>query len=200
MEDQQIEGNNKMKKIEDYTADELAKKIQAIKAEREKTANALKRYEEELGSRKQEVPLGVPLGVPLEDEMFSLFIGDYQFGFASEESMNVFYERIKLYAEVLQKLAKGEQCVCVCLGMFDIDISTLSRHLSVLKNAGIVADENDPVACEEIHAVVLEKAVCTRPEVHVLFVHCVEESACLLSEWNVNRKRRDSDAALRGER
>ena len=51
-----------MKKIEDYTADELSSKINAIKAEREKTANALKRYEEELERRKQEVPLGVPIG------------------------------------------------------------------------------------------------------------------------------------------
>lgn len=49
-----------MKKIEEYTADELSAKIEAIKAEREKTANALKRYEEELERRKQEVPLGVP--------------------------------------------------------------------------------------------------------------------------------------------
>ena len=49
-----------MKKIEDYTADELSAKINAIKAERERTANALKRYEEELDRRKQEVPLGVP--------------------------------------------------------------------------------------------------------------------------------------------
>ena len=36
------------KLIEDYTAGELSAKIQAIKAERERTANALKRYEEEL--------------------------------------------------------------------------------------------------------------------------------------------------------
>lgn len=49
-----------MKKIEDYTAYELFAKIEAIKAERERTANALKRYEEELERRKQEVPLGVP--------------------------------------------------------------------------------------------------------------------------------------------
>ena len=41
-----------MKKIEDYTADELSAKIEAIKAERERTANALKRYEEELERRK----------------------------------------------------------------------------------------------------------------------------------------------------
>ena len=49
------------KQIEDYTADELSAKIEAIKAERERTANALKRYEEELERRKKEVPLGVPV-------------------------------------------------------------------------------------------------------------------------------------------
>ena len=41
----------------------------------------------------------------------------------------------------VEKLADGEQCVCVILEMFDIDMSTLSRHLSILKNAGIVADD-----------------------------------------------------------
>ena len=117
------------KPIEDYTADELSAKIKAIKTERERTADALKRYEEELERRKQEVPLGVPLGIPLEDEMLSLSIGDYQFGFASEESMNVFYERIKLYAEVLQKLAKGEP----------IDI----RFLVPLMKKGWVAMDKD---------------------------------------------------------
>ncbi len=42
---------------------------------------------------------------------------------------------------IVEKLADGEQCVCVILEMFDVDMSTLSRHLSVLKNAGIVTDE-----------------------------------------------------------
>ena len=42
------------KPISEYTADELSKKIEAIKAERERTANALKRYEEELERKKQE--------------------------------------------------------------------------------------------------------------------------------------------------
>ena len=42
------------KQISDYTVDELSAKIEAIKAERERTANALKRYEEELERRKQE--------------------------------------------------------------------------------------------------------------------------------------------------
>ena len=39
------------KQINDYTVDELSAKINAIKAEREKTANALRRYEEELERR-----------------------------------------------------------------------------------------------------------------------------------------------------
>lgn len=48
------------KPISDYTVDELSSKIKAIKAERERTANALNKYEEELERRKQEIPLGVP--------------------------------------------------------------------------------------------------------------------------------------------
>lgn len=50
-----------MKQINEYTTDELSAKIEAIKAERERMANALKRHEEELERRKQEVPLGVPI-------------------------------------------------------------------------------------------------------------------------------------------
>jgi len=42
---------------------------------------------------------------------------------------------------IVEKLAEGEQCVCCILEMFEIEMSTLSRHLSVLKNAGILIDE-----------------------------------------------------------
>lgn len=42
---------------------------------------------------------------------------------------------------IVEELADGEKCVCALLEMFSIDISTLSRHLSVLKNASVVADE-----------------------------------------------------------
>ena len=42
---------------------------------------------------------------------------------------------------IVEKLADGELCVCHILEMFNIDMSTLSRHLSVLKNAEIVDDE-----------------------------------------------------------
>ncbi|MGL4944324.1 MAG: ArsR/SmtB family transcription factor [Thermoguttaceae bacterium] len=41
--------------------------------------------------------------------------------------------------QIVEKLNEGEQCVCVLLEMFDIDFSTISRHLTVLREAGIVA-------------------------------------------------------------
>jgi len=38
-------------------------------------------------------------------------------------------------------LARGERCVCELTGMVGADTSTVSKHLSVLKAAGIVSDE-----------------------------------------------------------
>lgn len=35
----------------------------------------------------------------------------------------------------------GERCVCELTEMIGADISTVSKHLSLLKNAGIIADE-----------------------------------------------------------
>lgn len=58
------------KQISEYTVEELSAKIEAIKAERERTENALKRYEEELEQRKQKVPLGVPVTIDTLNEMF----------------------------------------------------------------------------------------------------------------------------------
>jgi ArsR family transcriptional regulator len=42
---------------------------------------------------------------------------------------------------IVDALRKGEQCVCELRDGVDADISTVSKHLSVLKNAGIVQDE-----------------------------------------------------------
>lgn len=42
---------------------------------------------------------------------------------------------------IVDELSKGERCVCELTEMVGDDISTISKHLSVLKNAGIVADE-----------------------------------------------------------
>ncbi len=42
---------------------------------------------------------------------------------------------------IVETLEHGEKCVCELTDMIGQDISTVSRHLSVLKNAGIVRDE-----------------------------------------------------------
>ena len=42
---------------------------------------------------------------------------------------------------IVDELSKGERCVCKLTEMVGDDISTVSKHLSVLKNAGLVSDE-----------------------------------------------------------
>ena len=42
---------------------------------------------------------------------------------------------------IVDELARGERCVCELTEMVGADVSTVSKHLSVLKNAGIVSDE-----------------------------------------------------------
>lgn len=42
---------------------------------------------------------------------------------------------------MVNELAAGERCVCDLTRMIEVDMSTASRHLSVLKAAGIVQDE-----------------------------------------------------------
>lgn len=92
------------KPINEYTTDELSAKINSIKAERERTANALKRYEEELERRKQEVPLGVPL----PDKDGAPFVGVYELGFSSEKSFFTFSTRFQNYVTATRDNTKGE--------------------------------------------------------------------------------------------
>ncbi len=42
---------------------------------------------------------------------------------------------------IVDELAKRERCVCELTAMVGSDISTVSKHLSLLKTAGIVVDE-----------------------------------------------------------
>ncbi len=42
---------------------------------------------------------------------------------------------------IVDELSKGEQCVCKLTEMIGSDISTVSKHLSILKNAGVVQDD-----------------------------------------------------------
>ncbi|MBI5250552.1 MAG: winged helix-turn-helix transcriptional regulator [Desulfomonile tiedjei] len=64
-------------------------------------------------------------------------------------------ERLKLKAEVfkamghplrlgvIEFLREGERCVCEIVEEVGTEISNVSKHLSVLKKAGIVADRRD---------------------------------------------------------
>ncbi|MCD4750724.1 MAG: metalloregulator ArsR/SmtB family transcription factor [Thermoanaerobaculales bacterium] len=42
---------------------------------------------------------------------------------------------------IVDELSHGERCVCELTEMVGADISTVSKHLSVLKRAGIVLDD-----------------------------------------------------------
>ncbi len=42
---------------------------------------------------------------------------------------------------IVDELSRNERCVCDLTEMVGADISTVSKHLSVLKNAGLVEDE-----------------------------------------------------------
>jgi len=42
---------------------------------------------------------------------------------------------------VVDQLSRGERCVCDLTALVGADVSTVSKHLSVLKAAGIVASE-----------------------------------------------------------
>ena len=65
------------------------------------------------------------------------------------------YQQAKVRAEILKALAhpvrvlivetlsKGDRCVCELNKLADIDQSNISRHLAVLKKAGMVTDRRD---------------------------------------------------------
>ena len=44
---------------------------------------------------------------------------------------------------IVEALARGERCVCELNRLADIDQSNISRHLAMLKQAGIVSDRRD---------------------------------------------------------
>ncbi len=42
---------------------------------------------------------------------------------------------------MVEQLGFGERCVCEFVDVIEVDFSTISKHLSILKQAGIVEDE-----------------------------------------------------------
>ncbi len=41
---------------------------------------------------------------------------------------------------IVDELSRGERCVCELAEMVGADVSTVSKHLAVLKNAGVISD------------------------------------------------------------
>lgn len=108
-----------MTKIDIKTSSEndLQRKIDNIKAEQEKAAEALKRYEEELKVRKRDVPLGVPQeglffvdansNVDKRYGLFSLAYVDYNC-FLSKESAAKHAEMLLSWRKALVDAANCE--------------------------------------------------------------------------------------------
>jgi ArsR family transcriptional regulator len=42
---------------------------------------------------------------------------------------------------IIDFLSEGERCVCEIVEQVGVDISTISKHLSVMKNAGLIEDQ-----------------------------------------------------------
>ena len=65
------------------------------------------------------------------------------------ETQNIYDERARIMKAlahptrlfIVDQIATEEKCVCELTEMVGADISTVSKHLSVLKEAGIVRDE-----------------------------------------------------------
>lgn len=44
---------------------------------------------------------------------------------------------------IVDELSRGERCVCELTEMVGADTSTVSKHLSLLRNAGIISDRKE---------------------------------------------------------
>jgi DNA-binding transcriptional ArsR family regulator len=44
---------------------------------------------------------------------------------------------------MIDALAEGEKCVCELQVLVDADMSTVSKHLTIMKNAGLVIDRKE---------------------------------------------------------
>ena len=65
---------------------------------------------------------------------------------------------------IVEELFGGERCVCELVDGLELDFSTVSKHLLVLKNAGVVADDKRG---KQVFYTLTCPCVLT-------FMHCVE--------------------------
>ena len=80
---------------------------------------------------------------------------------------------------MVEELANGAKCVCELTALVGADVSTVSKHLSVLKNAGIVRDEKrgTQVWYELRMPCVLS------------FFQCIENAITSRAEWQLELER-----------
>lgn len=67
--------------------------------------------------------------------------------------------------KIVESLFNGERCVCELQALVGSDISTVSKHLNILKEAGILADERRGT---NIYYSLRMKCVAN-------FLHCVDD-------------------------
>lgn len=100
--------------ITELSEENLEQLIENTKAECEKRASALKKYEQELERRKQGVQLGVPLGEGrifgnIQDSFKKIYTTiTLEEVFESIKSSEVFFERLKTWLQEYTANARGE--------------------------------------------------------------------------------------------
>lgn len=80
---------------------------------------------------------------------------------------------------IVDELAKESRCVGDLTKLIGADVSTVSRHLSVLKSAGIVRDEKRGM---QVYYTLLMPCVLS-------FFSCVEQVARESAEWHLELTR-----------
>jgi DNA-binding transcriptional ArsR family regulator len=66
---------------------------------------------------------------------------DYKLAELKAEVLKAMAHPTRLY--MLEVLAKGERCVCELNELVEADHSTISKHLAILKQSGLVSDRKD---------------------------------------------------------
>jgi DNA-binding transcriptional ArsR family regulator len=66
---------------------------------------------------------------------------DYELAEIKADVLKAMAHPTRLY--MLEMLAKGERCVCELNELVDADHSTISKHLTILKQSGLVSDRKE---------------------------------------------------------
>jgi DNA-binding transcriptional ArsR family regulator len=66
---------------------------------------------------------------------------DYELAEIKADVLKAMAHPTRLY--MLETLAEGERCVCELNELVDADHSTISKHLTILKQSGLVSDRKE---------------------------------------------------------